>query len=217
MPAPAISSAKPSLMNEPSCVMPFVEVWARTTFAHVRAEFHAREARGDFKELEGQKHATGRSFSTPETIANERANVAHVMRGQNSIGPMMTHEQATAQAASRGFLNAAQRRVIEDVLISPDRIHGLQGLAGAGKTSVLSSVREGAEQSSYVVEGFAPTSRAAAQLREAGISSTTLQSFLVRGQGIADPASRHLYMLDESSLSSTRPDESISGQDRTAR
>jgi conjugative relaxase-like TrwC/TraI family protein len=175
-----------------------------TTFAHVRAEFHDREARGDFKTLEGQKHATGRSFSTPETIANERANVAHVMRGQNTIDPMMTHEHATAQAAIRGFLNAAQRRAIEDVLTSPDRIHGLQGLAGAGKTSVLSSVREGAEQSGYVVEGFAPTSRAASQLRDAGINATTLQSFLARGQGIADPASRHLYMLDESSLSSTK-------------
>ena len=178
-----------------------------TTFAHIRSEFHAREQRGDFTEIEGQKHATGRSFSTPETIANERANVAHVMRGQNTIDPIMTQEQATAQASTRAFLNTAQRRVIEDVLTSTDRIHGLQGLAGTGKTTVLSSVREGAERSGYAVEGFAPTSRAAGQLREAGISATTLQSFLVRGgeeQGTADPASRHLYMLDESSLSSTR-------------
>jgi conjugative relaxase-like TrwC/TraI family protein len=176
-----------------------------TTFLHIRAEFDAREAQGHFKQIEGQKHATGRSFSTPETIANERANVAHVMRGQNTVGPIMTHEQATAETGSRQFLNTAQRRVIEDVLTSPDRIHGLQGLAGTGKTTVLSSVREGAENSGYVVEGFAPTSRAAGQLREAGINATTLQSFLARSeQGTGDPASQHLYMLDESSLSSTR-------------
>jgi conjugative relaxase-like TrwC/TraI family protein len=178
-----------------------------TTFAHIRSEFHSREQRGDFTEIEGRKHATGRSFSTPETIANERANVAHVMRGQNTIDPIMTQEQATAQASTRAFFNTAQRRVIEEVLTSTDRIHGLQGLAGTGKTSVLSSVREGAERSGYAVEGFAPTSRAAGQLREAGISATTLQSFLVRSgeeQGTGNPASRHLYMLDESSLSSTR-------------
>ena len=78
---------------------------------------------------------------------------------------------------------------------------------GTGKTTVLSSIREGAEQSGYAVEGFAPTSRAAAQLREAGIGAATLQSFLARGcqgQVAGDTASRHLYMLDESSLASTK-------------
>ena len=182
-----------------------------TTYAHIRAEFGSRQERGDFLRIEGPKHATGRSFSTPETIANERANIAHVMRGQQTQDPMMSEEHAATQASRKSFLNSAQRTVIQEVLTSPDRIHGLQGLAGTGKTTVLSSIREGAEQSGYAVEGFAPTSRAAAQLREAGISATTLQSFLARGsQGQGkdltrgDPASRHLYLLDESSLASTK-------------
>ncbi|MBB5060857.1 ATP-dependent exoDNAse (exonuclease V) alpha subunit [Granulicella aggregans] len=117
----------------------------------------------------------------------------------------MTRDQAAAQAETRAFLNAAQKGVIHDVLTSPDRIHGLQGLAGTGKTTVLESIREGAERNGYTVEGFAPSSKAAGQLREAGISATTLQSFIVKdGQGSEDPASRHLYMLDESSLASTK-------------
>ncbi len=55
-------------------------------------------------------------------------------------------------------------------------------------------------------KGFAPTSRAAGQLREEGIEATTLQSFLARGQNhpSANTASPHLYMLDESSLASTK-------------
>jgi conjugative relaxase-like TrwC/TraI family protein len=178
-----------------------------TTYAHIRAEFGSRQERGDFLRIEGPKHATGRSFSTPETIANERANIAHVMRGQQTQDPMMSEEHAAAQASRKSFLNSAQRTVIQEVLTSTDRIHGLQGLAGTGKTTVLSSIREGAEQSGFVVEGFAPTSRAAAQLREAGLSATTLQSFLARGsqgQFEGDPASRHLYLLDESSLASTK-------------
>ena len=74
------------------------------------------------------------------------------------------------------------------------------------KTTVLATIREGAEASGYIVEGFAPTSKAAGQLREAGIDATTLQSFLARGQNRPsdDPANRHLYMLDESSLASTK-------------
>jgi ATP-dependent exoDNAse (exonuclease V) alpha subunit len=111
-------------------------------------------------------------------------------------------------------LNDSQRRVIEEVLTSSDRIHGLQGLAGSGKTTTLQTIREGAEASGYIVEGFAPTSKAAGQLREAGIEATTLQSFLARGQNhpSADTANRHLYMLDESSLASTRQMRSFLGK-----
>ena len=176
-----------------------------TTFGHVKAEFDARHSQGDFRQLKREKHATGRSFTTPETIANERANVRHVMTGQNTVEPIMNQEQALAQAATRKFLNEAQRDVITDVLTSRDRIHGVQGLAGTGKTTVLASIREGAEKNGYKVDGFAPTSRAADQLREEGIEATTLQSFLARKQQYPNaPASRHLYMLDESSLASTR-------------
>jgi len=98
--------------------------------------------------------------------------------------------------------------------MSSDRIHGLQGLAGTGKTTTLQSIREGAEACGYLVEGFAPTSKAAGQLCEAGIQATTLQSFLARGQNhpSTDTANRHLYMLDESSLASTRQMRSFLGK-----
>ncbi len=175
-----------------------------TTYAAVKAEFDARQGRGEFRQVEGQKHDTGRGFTTPETIANERANVAHVMRGLSQVQPIMTKDEAAAQAETRAFLNEAQRTVITEVLTTTDRIHGLQGLAGTGKTTVLESIREGAEREGYTVEGFAPSSRAAGQLRDAGIRATTLQSFVARGGDPAENASPHLYMLDESSLASTK-------------
>ena len=177
-----------------------------TTYTQVRAEFEVRQQCGDFLAVEGHKYASSRSFTTPETIAAERANIAQVQAGKNTVQPIMSAEQAQQQARSQAFLNDSQRRVIEEVLNSTDRIQGLQGRAGSGKTSVLRSIREGAEKSGFVVEGFAPTSRAAGQLREAGIEASTLQSFLARRTDSAapEPAVRHLYMLDESSLASTR-------------
>ena len=176
-----------------------------TTYERVRTEFESRREAGAFLSVEARKHDSGRSFTTAETIAAERENLAQVQSGRNSVEPIMTAKLAQRQASSRDFLNDAQRRVIEEVLNSPDRIHGLQGRAGSGKTTVLLSVREGAEQSGYVVQGFAPTSRAAAQLREAGIQASTLQSFLARtANGSRVPDIRHLYMVDESSLASTR-------------
>ena len=176
------------------------------TYREVRTEFDRRKEGGEFRFVEGTKHSSGRGFTTADTIAAERSNIRYVLEGRNAVEPIMSAERAREQANTRSFLNPSQRRVVEEVLNSSDRIHGLQGLAGTGKTTTLQTVREGAEANGYIVEGFAPTSKAAGQLREAGIAATTLQSFLARGQSHpnADHASRHLYMLDESSLASTR-------------
>jgi conjugative relaxase-like TrwC/TraI family protein len=177
-----------------------------TTYREIRSELETRRAEGDFRIVDGPKYASGRRLTTPETIAAERANVDFMLSSRNAVEPILSAEQAQEQARSRDFLNEAQQRVIEETLNSTDRVHGLQGRAGTGKTTVLQSIREGAEKSGYTVEGFAPTSRAAAQLREAGIDASTLQSFLARGENhpSANPELRHLYMLDESSLASTR-------------
>ncbi len=53
------------------------------------------------------------------------------------------------------------------------------------------------------MEGFAPTSRAARQLNEAGIESETLQKFLARSAKPDVPERKRFYMVDESSLAST--------------
>ena len=173
-----------------------------TTYAQVHAEFEARQKQGDFLSRDGQKHDSGRSFTTPETIAQERANIRYVVDGRSNVVPMMEQADAQAQAKTREFLNQKQRAVIEEVLTSRDRVHGLQGLAGTGKTTALEAIREGAEKSGYTVQGFAPSSKAAGALRDAGVEAKTLQSFLVSKQ--ADPQTKHLYMLDESSLAGSR-------------
>ena len=191
------------------------------TYSQVRDNFDQRHSTGEFQIVEGKKHQTGRQFTTRETIAAERETVGHMQRGKNTVEPIMPKEQAATHAATREFLNPAQRRAIEEVLTSHDRVHGLQGLAGTGKTTTLEAIRESAERSGYAVEGFAPTSRAAAQLRDAGISAETLQGFLARGgqeQFRGDSSNLHLYMVDESSLASTRQMqafmEKIGPQDR---
>jgi len=191
------------------------------TYGQVRDNFAQREATGEFQHAPGLKHDTGRQFTTREAIAEELATIKHMQEGQQITEPIMRQEDAAAHARTRDFLNPAQQRAVEEVLASQDRIHGLQGLAGSGKTTTLEAIREGAERNGYAVEGFAPTSRAAGQLRDAGIQADTLQGFLARGgveRSAGDPNARHLYMLDESSLASTRQMQSflekIGPQDR---
>ncbi|MGA7521965.1 MAG: MobF family relaxase [Acidobacteriaceae bacterium] len=174
-----------------------------TTYPEVRASFEARVASGEFRLVAGEKHGAGRQFTTAETIRSEQEIVKTMHDGQGRAPQLMSVEQAIPVTEARPQLNSAQRAAIEQVLTSRDRMQGLQGMAGAGKTTTLASIRQGAEQSGYVVEGFAPTSRAARQLRDAGIAAETLQGFLARSQDTG-PAVNHLYMVDESSLASTK-------------
>jgi ATP-dependent exoDNAse (exonuclease V) alpha subunit len=100
-------------------------------------------------------------------------------------------------------LNPSQLRAVDEILLSREKIVGLDGIAGAGKTTTLAVIREGAELDGYRVEGFAPTSRAAQKLGEVGIETSTLQKHLARGQQ-PDMGEKQLYVIDESSLASTR-------------
>jgi conjugative relaxase-like TrwC/TraI family protein len=176
------------------------------TYPEVRASFEARVASGEFKEIADDGVKAGRRFTTAATVKAESEIVQKVQDGQSRAPQIMAIENAVPLVDSRPHFNAAQKRVVEEVLTSRDRVQGLQGRAGSGKTSVLESIREGAERNGYAVEGFAPTSRAAKQLRDAGIKADTLQRFLAGGglQAAGDPASKHLYMVDESSLASTQ-------------
>ena len=78
----------------------------------------------------------------------------------------------------------------------------ISGGTGTGKTT-LTVIRSAAERQGYQVEGFAPTSRAARQLKEAGIEAGTLQGFLARSSSPDLPEQKHFYLVDESSLAST--------------
>ncbi len=175
------------------------------TYPEVRSSFEARIASGEFKQITDDSPRAGRRFTTAATIKAETEIVQKVLDGKSRVPQIMSIESAVPLSDSRSYFNAAQKRVVEEVVTSRDRIQGLQGRAGSGKTSVLETIREGAEKNGYAVEGFAPTSRAAKQLRDAGIKADTLQRFLAGGglQAAGDPANRHLYMVDESSLAST--------------
>ena len=177
----------------------------QTTYREVRANFEARVASGEFRVIAGEKHDTGRRFTTAETIKAEKEIIRKMLDGHNRAPQIMTIQQAILLTESRPYLNRVQRDAVEHVLTSRDQVQGLHGRAGVGKTTTLAVVRDGAERNGYEVEGFAPTSRAAQQLRDAGILADTLQGFLARGnRQPGDGTNRHLYLVDESSLSSTK-------------
>ena len=68
--------------------------------------------------------------------------------------PALSRSQAIAVADQHPHLNRAQKSVVEDVLSSRDRVQGIQGYAGTGKTTTLSVIRAAAESQGYTVEGL---------------------------------------------------------------
>ena len=173
------------------------------THTQVRANLEARLASGEFQTVERSKGVPGRQFTTAKTIEAEHEILRRMREGQNHVEPVLSRPHAIAVADQHTHLNQAQKSVVEDVLSSPDRIQGIQGFAGAGKTTTLTVIRSAAERQSYQVEGFAPTSRAARQLKEAGIEAGTLQGFLARSANPDQLEQKHFYLVDESSLAST--------------
>ncbi len=173
------------------------------TYPQVRANLNARLASGEFLIVERPQSVPGHQFTTAKTIEAEHEIVRRMREGQNQLHPMMTRSAAIQVADQNPHLNRAQKSVVEDVLCSPDRIHAIQGVAGAGKTTTLAVIRSAAEAHGYEVAGFAPTSRAARQLNEAGIEGGTLQGFLARSTKPEMQEQKHFYFVDESSLAST--------------
>ncbi len=175
-----------------------------TTYAHIRQEFAQRAARGEFRTVH---HAgAGQQYTTAAMLRMEREIVTRMQEG-NQRGmndPMLVSPQIRIATEDRHVeLNASQRQAVDQVFLSREKMVGLDGVAGAGKTTTLAVIREGAEAQGYKVEGFAPTSRAAQKLADAGMETSTLQKHLTRGQQ-PDTGERRLYVLDESSLASTR-------------
>ena len=154
--------------------------------------------------IQRESHAAmGRSFTTDEMIALERDNI-RLMRASQDQHPALVSSRTRNQVEhDYPHLSSSQHRAVQEVLSSRDQITALEGVAGAGKTTSLSAVRDAAEREGFNVEGFAPTSRAAHKLGEAGIQANTLQHHLAR-EPQAETQEKHLYVLDESSLASTR-------------
>ena len=168
----------------------------------IKAEFERRITAGEFIQVEPLPGAAARAFTTPEMIALERETIEVMLAGQHTQPPLVRVETREAIEHDYQRLSTNQRAAVQQVLASHDRITALEGVAGAGKTTALSAVRDAAEREGYVVEGLAPTSRAAQKLGEAGMETHTLQRHLTGTEERSDGRKR-LYVLDESSLAST--------------
>jgi conjugative relaxase-like TrwC/TraI family protein len=178
----------------------------QATYGQVRQEFEQRLRRGEFREVARTDGRAAPQYTTSEMVRMEKEIIARMREGNRREfrDPMLISPQLRIATEDRHpELSRSQLKAADDIFVSREKIVGLDGVAGAGKTTTLAVIREGAEAQRFIVEGFAPTSRAAHKLAEAGIETSTLQLHLARGER-TDTGEKRLYVLDESSLASTR-------------
>ena len=173
------------------------------TLTDVRSEFEKRVRAGEFIPIQKATAVPRPAFTTPEMMEYERDTIRVMRDGQNKHPALVKFQTRREAESEHPHLSENQRWAVEQILASRDQVTALEGVAGAGKTTSLTAIRDAAVREGYKVEGFAPTSRAAQKLAEAGIESSTLQRHLARSN---EPQDRQnsFYVLDESSLTSTR-------------
>ena len=180
---------------------------------------------GISKEFIQARHAMesnepGMRWTTQGAKDKEHQVIQLTLTGQNTVEPILRTE-TTSEGIQQRFahlnkgkgITGEQAQAVLEIVISPDKVYGLQGVAGGGKTSsVLAPVRELAEEAGFEVIGLAPTGKARQELEKAGIRHTmTLQKYLKVTEGYLEkkginPEKPRYFIVDEQSMVSSQQD-----------
>ena len=209
-------------LSEREAVFARADLFA-AALAHAPGKVTMAEAEREVAALEkaGALHAVDipgaeDSLATAKTVAEERETVASMHAGQGrGSAPMRSW---TVQGhLNKGPLTAGQKGAVKLILSAKNRVVGVQGYAGTGKTTMLDRARVLAEKKGWRMVGLAPSASAVQTLAsEAGIESETLQRFLARNAGVAEGRltrkgakemraafAKTILVVDEGSLAST--------------
>ena len=172
------------------------------------------QLRKDGHLVDAIRRGAGPSYVTDRAIRAEREVIARMKAGIGKVEPLATESTVEERLAS-GTLTKGQQDGVRTILLGNDRIVGVQGYAGTGKTAMLREVADIAGREKVIA--LAPSTGAALALsRETGAPARTLQWFLARhgkvADGTVDPKDfmklreRHegsLLVVDEMSMAST--------------
>ena len=152
------------------------------TIEHVEARIERLVERRQL--LSGQIRVDGAlvdAVTTPEALATEQRILAQIESGNGKATPLIAPADAPdrLQAASPHELNPGQLAAATMIVAGEDRTVAVQGVAGAGKSTMLQAVARVSEAEGKKVLGLAFQNKMVADLKEgAGIEAQTIASFV---------------------------------------
>ena len=186
--------------------------------------------------LEGGKLIPGQStridgalthVTTPQALATESLILAQIDKGRGATTPIVAPDTAVERinaVSGDKQLNTGQMAAAVLGLSSSDRIVAVQGVAGAGKSTMVAALARVAEQEGHKVLGLAFQNKMVGDLRDgAGIEAQTVSSFVnayakaaLAGQGERYDAARAalkgtVLVLDEASMVGSEPMKHVVG------
>ncbi len=187
----------------------------------VQKAFAHLEKIGELVKLPNGQYTTKRMFRsekrTLDQIRAQKGQVPHIMTAK-----AVTRRIALAEQQQHITYTPGQKEAIRQTMATQDRYVAIQGLAGTGKTTMLSTLREMAIEQGYTVRGMAPTGAASKALAlSTKIHADTVSMFLIlekRLQKDVDFVKQHapdfvrkseLWIVDESSFLSQYQKEEI--------
>jgi len=141
------------------------------------------------------RYTTAVAWRTEQTILRlER-------EGRRRLAPVMTVRRGKEELA-RTNLNRGQRAAALAVLTTSNRVIGIQGSAGVGKSHLIGTATAIAEREGHRVVVLAPYANQVERLQADGLKASTLATFLAAKEKNIDD--RTVVVIDEAGLVPTR-------------
>ena len=157
--------------------------------------------------------------TTRDTCVKEEACINNMVRGQKTLTPIIKVEGSVSHVLELSeHLTAGQKEAVALTLTTTDRVIGVQGVAGSGKTTMLKEVNRLCNDAGIKVIGLSNMASAKNRLAEAthstndlGIETMTLAKFLIQtNKSLNNNPSKakealgnSLIVLDEASFASS--------------
>lgn len=148
---------------------------AQRVLAGADASAAAKEVRQEIRA--GNFVETEQRYTTPKAIERERSILNMEREGRGKLTPILPEKVAT-ELFARAQLNDGQREAATLMLTTANRVVGVQGYAGTGKSHMLDTAKAQIEEAGFSVRVLAPYGSQVKALRELNVEANTLASFL---------------------------------------
>ena len=160
-------------------------------------------------------------ITTQEQMLMEKGCLQLAVGAQDVLEPIITTEHPSIKSIENNErLTMGQKEAILLSITTTDRVIGIQGVAGSGKTTMLKEVDRISKEAGFSLMGLAHTAGAKNRiidatktLEDAGIPAMTMRKFMNQAEGLLERnpdlakslyGKNQIFVLDESSLVSTR-------------